>query len=81
MNGSNLTLFVGKGTRAHNLLESQDNILGSMNVVTHDLALTEDLSGARKDQMYGGPHSCHPQWTICDHRKFRPVHVMNIKGH
>jgi hypothetical protein len=61
-----------RNTRAHNLLESQGNILGSMNVVTHDLVLTENPR-ARKDQIYGGPQSCHPQWTICDHRKFRPA--------
>jgi hypothetical protein len=79
MNGSNLTLFVWEILRAHNLLESQGDILGSMNVVTHDLVLTEDPR-ARMDQMYGGPHSCHQQWTICGHRKFQPVcHV--YQGH
>ncbi len=59
-------------TLTYNLLESQGDILGSMNVAAIDLASTEDPR-VMKGQMYGGPHSCHQQWTICGHGKSRPV--------
>jgi hypothetical protein len=58
--------------RLVDILESQGDILGSMNVATHDLALIEVLREGM-DQMYVRPHSCHLQWTICDPRKLRPV--------
>lgn len=48
--------------RLLNILESQGGVLGTMNVATHDSALTEDLQ-EEWDQMYVGLHSCHQQWT------------------
>jgi hypothetical protein len=60
---------------AKDVLENQGDTLGSMNVARHHRALTGDLPKG-KDQRCAICHSCHQQWTIDDHREFRPVCIV-----
>jgi hypothetical protein len=62
--------------------KSQDDILGSMNIATNHLGLTENhWQGINR--MYVGRHSCHQQWTIHGRRKFQPTSFVSRgrRGH